>query len=159
MCMEQYDGRPMPPCPLPEDTNPKDLIGATKPDLSLVTPAGLIYEALAMGVGSVNYGPFNWRNKKIQALVYIAALKRHVDMWVDGEEIDRDLENCGACKAKLTDDSIMCPDHSWKPHLGHAKACLGILIDALEGGTLIDNRPKPGSAARLIRKYTIKRAK
>lgn len=119
--------------PDPFSTNPKDLVGVTKPRLSLVPPASLLYEALAMQNGAAKYGPFNWRDKKVQALIYIDALKRHVDAWVDGEEVAAD---------------------SGVPHLAHAKACLGILIDALETGNLVDDRPKKGCMARLIEKFT-----
>lgn len=117
------------------ETNPKDLIGATKPRLSLVTPAGIIYEALAMANGCEKYGAYNFRDKKVQAMIYIEACQRHLLSWLDGEEIAAD---------------------SGVPHLAHAKACLGILIDALETGNLIDNRPKPGAAAKLIDRYTKK---
>ena len=114
-------------------TNPKDLIGVKKPRLSLVSPAGIIYEALAMGNGADRYGAFNWRDKKVQAMIYVEACMRHLLAWQDGEEIAVD---------------------SGVPHLGHAKACLGIIIDALETDCLIDNRPKKGAAAKVLERYT-----
>jgi hypothetical protein len=116
-------------------TNPKDLIGVKKPRLSLVSPAGIIYESLAMQNGGAKYGPFNWREKKVQAMIYIEACMRHLLSWQDGEEIAAD---------------------SGVPHLGHAKACLGILIDAIETNSIIDDRPKNGCAAKLIERYTKK---
>ena len=116
-------------------TNPKDLIGVKKPRLSLVSPAGIIYEALAMGNGADRYGAFNWRDKKVQAMIYVEACMRHLLAWQDGEEIAVD---------------------SGVPHLGHAKACLGIIIDALETDCLIDNRPKKGAAAKVLERYTKK---
>lgn len=118
-----------------DSTNPKDLIGIKKPRLSLVSPAGLVYEALAMGDGSRKYGPFNFRHKKVQALIYVDACMRHLLSWVDREENAKD---------------------SGLPHLGHAKACLGILIDALETGNLIDDRPAEGKTADIIERYTHK---
>lgn len=117
------------------DANPKDLVGVKKPRLSLVSPAGMIYEALAMQNGADKYGPYNWREKKVQAMIYLEACMRHLLAWQEGEEIAAD---------------------SGVPHLGHAKACLGILIDALETDSLIDNRPKKGAAAKLIDRYTKK---
>ncbi len=116
-----------------DSTNPKDLIGVKKPRLSLVSPAGIIYEALAMQNGGAKYGPYNFRDKKVQALIYIDAAMRHLLAWLDGEEVAAD---------------------SGVPHLGHAKACIGILIDALENKCLLDDRPKKGVAAELIERYT-----
>jgi hypothetical protein len=116
-----------------DETNPKDLVGIKKPRLSLIPPAGLVYEALALQNGAIKYGAFNWREKKVQALIYVDACMRHLASWLDGEELASD---------------------SGIPHLAHAKACLGILIDAKETGNLIDDRPKPGVTAALIKKYT-----
>lgn len=110
-------------------TNPKDLLGIKKPPLSLVPSAGLIHEAMAMKNGAAKYGPFNFREKKVQAMIYADAAFRHLLAWIDGEET---------------------ADDSGVHHLGHARACLGILLDAQECGNLIDNRPMKGSAARLI---------
>ena len=113
--------------------NPKDLIGLKKPRLSLVPPAGLVYAALAMANGADKYGPYNWREKKVQAMIYLEAAQRHILSYQDGEE---------------------CAEDSGVPHLGHAIACLLIVIDALETGNLVDNRPKPGPMAALIARYT-----
>lgn len=118
-----------------ESTNPKDKIGIKKPRLSLVSPASLLYEALAMGDGAVKYGPYNWRGKKVQLSIYIDACKRHLDSFFDGEELTRD---------------------SKVPHLGAAKACIGIIIDALETGNLVDDRPPKGVMSDLIEKWTKK---
>lgn len=117
-----------------DETNPKDLIGITKPDLALIPPASIIYEALAMQDGAAKYGPYNWRKKKVRAMIYLSALLRHTLALIDGQDID---------------------PKSGKPHIGHAKACLGILADAKETGNLIDDRPIPGPAAELIEKYTV----
>lgn len=118
-----------------ESANPKDLIGVKKPRLSLVPPSGLIYAALAMANGADKYGAYNWRAKKIQSMIYIEACLRHLYAYMDGEE--------------------NAPD-SGVPHLGHALATLLILIDAIETGNVIDNRPIPGSTAALIERYTKK---
>lgn len=118
-----------------DQTNPKDLIGIKKPRLSLVPPAGILYEALAMADGADKYGPYNWREKKVQAMIYLEACMRHLLAWQDGEEV--------------------APD-SGVPHLAHAKACIGILIDAKETDSLIDNRPKGGVMGELIARHTRK---
>jgi len=115
--------------------NPKDLLGLKKVPLSLVPPASLIYQALAMKDGAAKYSPYNWRENKVVALIYIDACLRHLQSWVDGEEVASD---------------------SGVPHLGHALACLGIIVDAKETGNLVDNRPKPGVAAALLERYTVK---
>ncbi len=112
--------------------NPKDMIGQKKVDLSLIPPAALIYIALAMEDGAKKYGPFNWRENKVRARVYLAAAMRHIAAKLDGEELATD---------------------SLKPHLAHAMACLAIYVDAEETGNLHDDRPTPGAAARLIEKW------
>lgn len=114
--------------------NPKDLLGILKPNLFTVPPSSTIHEAMAMGDGARKYGPFNWRSKKVVASIYIAAAQRHLLAYLDREDIDP--------KSKVH-------------HLGHAKACCGILLDATETGNLIDDRPQKGPAADLIRRLTL----
>lgn len=118
-----------------DQTNPKDLVGAKKPRLSLVPPAGLVYAALAMANGADKYGAYNWREKKIQTMIYLEACMRHLLSFQDGEENAQD---------------------SGLPHLAHALCCILILIDAKETGNLIDNRPKAGPMAALVERYTKK---
>ncbi len=115
------------------DDNPKTAMGAKKPDLSLVPPVSILYEALAMEDGAVKYDPYNWRERKVSARVYVAAAMRHLAQYLDGEDID---------------------PKSGVPHLGHAKACIGIIIDAFETGNLNDNRPKPGAVSRVLADWT-----
>jgi hypothetical protein len=115
------------------DSNPKDLIGMNKPPLSLVPPALIIHTAMGMKNGAIKYGPYNWRDKKVQARIYIDAALRHILEWLDGEENAAD---------------------SGVHHLGHAAACLGILLDAQENDCLIDDRPKKGTAAALVEQFT-----
>lgn len=112
--------------------NPKQAYGDKKINLALVPPASIAYEALAFMEGARKYGPFNWRDKAVEAMTYIAASMRHIGQWQDGEEID---------------------EPSGKPHLGMAKACLGILIDAMTTGNLIDNRPKPGAMTTVLTQH------
>lgn len=114
-------------------TNPKDLIGLTKPPISLVSPIGLVHTAMAMKDGARKYGPYNWRDNKVIASIYVDAAMRHILQWNDGEER---AEDSGA------------------HHLGHAAACLFILLDALENGCLIDDRPTPGKTSEVIKRLT-----
>lgn len=100
--------------------NPKDLQGMKKPPLHLVPPISTLWEAMAMGDGGIKYGPYNWRDKKVVATIYVAAAKRHLDLWLERETYAED---------------------SGVHHLGHAKACCGILLDAEANECLIDDRP------------------
>lgn len=120
---------------LNDSGNPKDIFGKKKPDLSLVPPAATLYAALAMQDGAGKYGPYNWREKKVLARVYVAAAMRHLSQYLDGEDLDPDGDI---------------------PHVGRALACLGILADAIESGNLIDDRPKPGPISRLYARFTKK---
>lgn len=100
-------------------TNPKDLIGAKKVDIAQVPPVALLHEAMAFMDGDAKYGYRNWRGNKVSAKIYISACMRHLNAWAEGEEIASD---------------------SGVHHLGHARACLGILLDAQETGSLLDDR-------------------
>ena len=127
-----------------DETNPKDLLGIRKvPNLSVIPPASIIYEGIAMRYGAYEapladggkgYGPFNWRVKKVRASIYIDAAIRHLMAWQDGEENAKDSD---------------------VPHLGHAKACLGILADAIECGNLEDDRPPKGHAASILDRWKL----
>jgi hypothetical protein len=119
-------------------TNPKDLLGIKKVQLNLVPASSVIYQALAMEDGARKYGPYNWRQNKVIASIYVAAAERHLKAWFDSrEEVAAD---------------------SQKPHLAHALACIGIIVDALETGNLVDDRPPAGAASALIARFEKKGA-
>lgn len=101
--------------------NPKDALGVKKPSLSKIPPIALLHESLAMMDGAGKYMPFNWRDKKIAISVYIDAMKRHLQAFESGEDYAED-SNCH--------------------HLGHLRACAGILLDAIETGNAVDDRHK-----------------
>lgn len=122
-----------------EGENPKDRLGIKKPPLELVPAAGVVHEAMAFKNGGIKYGPYNWRLKRVKALVYIGAAKRHLDRYLDGEDYETDPVT-GVCVHNL----------------GAARACIGILLDAMETGNLDDNRPPKGAAPRLIDEMTEK---
>lgn len=104
-----------------KETNPKDAIGSMKLPLHLVSGTVKAYDALAHFLGNVKYGAWNYRAAGSRASVYMAALNRHMDRWWDaGEECDPIDET---------------------PHLANAKACLNILIEGIENGNLVDDRP------------------
>jgi hypothetical protein len=113
--------------------NPKDVAARGKVQLDSLPSGGAIHTALAIQNGADKYGAFNWRETPIEAMTYIHALKRHVTAWIDGED---------------------CAADSGIHHLGHAAATLMILMDAMECGTLKDNRPPKGKAADLLARYS-----
>ena len=119
--------------PQVQSTNPKDKIGQTKPPLHLIPPGAEILEAVVMGLGEKKYGPYNWREHKVRATVYISAARRHLAAWLDGEDYDPE---------------------SGVTHLAHVRACMGILIDAMVNDMMVDDRPKPGRATDLILENT-----
>lgn len=103
-----------------EGVNPKDRIGATKLDYTVIPAIGLAELAFAMSDGDYKYGAYNYRVEPILARIYAAAAIRHWQKWLDGEE--------------RTADSLA-------HHLGHAAACAVIVIDAQRQGMLVDDRP------------------
>lgn len=102
-------------------TNPKDLQGAKKCDVSLLPAIATYHAAHAMVDGATKYGPYNWREKNVLARVYIAGIKRHVERWEAGEEL-------------ATDSGVH--------NLGGVMACAALLLDAQTTGNLVDNRAK-----------------
>lgn len=119
--------------------NPKDIMGAKKPNLALVPSSAIIGMALAFQNGAEKYGPFNWREegKPVQYMTYLSADLRHTYEFIDGEDVAR--------------DSLMS-------HLAHKMAGIAVLYDAIANGNAIDDRPTKGVAADLIEEYTKKRS-
>lgn len=113
--------------------NPKDRLGMRKPPLRLVPPALRLYASRAMEDGANKYGPYNWRDNAVNLTVYIEAAGRHLDALLDGEDINED---------------------SGVHHAGHVAACMAIILDAMATGNLIDDRPTPGAAAKIIKELT-----
>lgn len=111
--------------------NPKDALGMKKVSFTKFPPAALAHGAHAMMNGASKYGPYNWRGNAVVASIYLDACMRHLNAWFDGEETAED---------------------SGVHHLGHAMACMGIILDAQETGNLIDDRPvgNQGAYNRLV---------
>lgn len=109
--------------------NPKyvEALKCGKLDYSVVPWPALRGLALAMQEGAHKYGRFNYRQDKIEARTYIAAILRHLfgdpstgsDGWINGE--DSDVE-------------------SGLHHLTKVMACCALVLDAEDHGMLIDNR-------------------
>lgn len=110
-------------------TNPKDRIGDTKPQMHLVPPAAVAQMAGVMKLGADKYGPYNWRENDVRLTVYISAAHRHLAALLDGEDFDGE---------------------SGESHAAHAAACLAIVLDAWANENLIDDRPPPGAAPKVI---------
>ncbi len=106
-----------------KSTNPKDLVGMKKVPLSLIPATALAHIAMAFKDGATKYGKANWRIEGVSAQVYIDACMRHLAKWYDEQEEE-------------------APD-SGVHHLGHAAACLCILIDSQMCNNLVDDRPTP----------------
>lgn len=114
-----------------KSSNPKDVLAREEQRVlfHLIPSPGLVYTALAMMDGARKYGPYNWRDEGVGAGTYISAAQRHIRDWLDGEE--------------------EAPD-SGTHHLGHAAACLMILMDAKAIGNLKDDRPAPAPTAEMM---------
>lgn len=105
------------------DGNPKAAQGAKKFSLRFLPLPSAIAVNQALEDGATKYGPANWRESGVAASVYIDAAKRHIEQWFDGSQ-------------ELAQDSGV-------HNLGHAMACLAIIIDAQHNDKLINDRPIP----------------
>lgn len=114
---------------MPDQTNPKDMVGVKKAPLSLVPPSLVIEVSDAMANGAGKYGAYNFRDSSIKMSIYLEAIMRHLYAYMDGEE---NAEDSGCS------------------HLAHMGACIAILIDARAEGNLIDDRPTKGPAAQML---------
>jgi hypothetical protein len=112
-----------------ESDNPKNIAARNRIKTVLLPSAGIIHGAHAAMDGAKKYGPYNWRQKKIALMEYASAIERHLRDWVDGED---------------------CATDSKCHHLGHIIATASIMLDALECGAAIDDRPTKGCAADLL---------
>lgn len=99
--------------------DPKGAAGKLKPQLQLIPPISNVETAKALKHGADRYGPWNWRTANVESMTYIGAIKRHLDAYLDGQDLDE----------------------SGAHHLGHIAASCAILLDAAKFGTLVDNRP------------------
>lgn len=123
-------------CLAHDDPNPKKLYGDKKPGVTGISPVATFTEAFAAELGAAKYGPYNWRNKPVNARTYLDAIYRHLALWQLGEEND---------------------DQTGVSHLGNIRSCAAILLDAAAVSALIDDRPKNEAAlAELKRLFALK---
>lgn len=112
--------------PEEEPKNPKDAIASSKIPVHLWPSVATMHGAMALLDGQMKYGRTNWRATPVRASVYVGALQRHLNDYYEGQ----------------TWDASGCHN------LGHALACLAILVDAEAAGTLIDDRQFNGAGYR-----------
>jgi len=103
-------------------SNPKDVLAASESrvQMGLIPRTALIHTAMAFADGAKKYGAYNWREEGVGVMTYLDAADRHIADFLDGETA------AGDSKAH---------------HLGHAIACLAIILDAFAVGNVVDNRP------------------
>ena len=104
---------------VPPSENPKAACGAVKPLLGLVPPRFTLALTLALQWGARRYGKRNWVQDPVRASTYVSAMRRHLDMWAAGEDVDPE---------------------TGVGHLGHLAASCAILVDAMGQGTMRDDR-------------------
>lgn len=112
-----------------DQTNPKDLMGAKKDQVHLVSPEFIRGTARAMHYGAhlakkadgtLGYGEYNWRDKQVRLSIYYGAIMRHAMALFEGQDLDPD---------------------SGLPHEDHIAANVNIIKDAKKHNCLLDDRP------------------
>ena len=103
------------------ERNPKAAaaVNDAKPRLDLLEPVADEDIADVMAHGADKYGVENYRDIPIHLRTYIAATRRHLNAIKRGEDIDPD---------------------SGKSHWAHIGANVHVVLGALDGGTLVDDR-------------------
>lgn len=103
-------------------TNPKDLAAISRVPMHLVPDTLMLYAAMGFAEGDSKYIGYNFRVAGVSVMTYVAALRRHLMKYVNGEWADK--------KTKV-------------PHLASVACCVAILIDGHVVGNINDDRP-PG---------------
>lgn len=103
-----------------KDSNPKDAAASGRLPMHMVPDTLGIYAAMAFAEGDSKYIAYNFRIAGVRVSVYVAALRRHLMKYYNGEWADQ--------KTKV-------------PHLASVAACTSILIDGHVTGIIVDDRP------------------
>jgi hypothetical protein len=119
-----------------KSTNPKKAMGMAKPPVHLIPGSALIALSIPFKDGAEKYGAFNWRDDPVDVSTYVAAAKRHLDLYFNGQDVVSDS------KGKAL-------------NLAAVMACCAILIDAEAQGTLIDDRPPAQDLEKWADKWTV----
>lgn len=112
-----------------KESNPKQAFADNKIPVHLWPPVATYLGTLGLLDGACKYGRANWRASGVLASTYYSAIQRHINAWMEGENLDPE---------------------SGLPHLGHALACLAILADAQMTGMLTDDRNYRGEGYRTV---------
>jgi hypothetical protein len=110
-------------------TNPKQTLGSDKVPFHLWPEVASILGALGCEDGMLKYGRTNWRAAGVRASIYYDAVRRHMNAWFEGEDIDPD---------------------SGLHHFAHALASIAILADAMAAGRFNDDRMVAGGYRAFI---------
>ena len=118
---------------MPAEENPKHIQAMKdgKAPLEYLVDFVMAGDAYVHQGGAIKYGYRNWTIDKIKASTYIAAIRRHLNAWSAGEDLDP-------------------PDKGgsgWS-HLYHIRAGCAIVLDAENAGTLIDDRDRAESISQ-----------
>jgi hypothetical protein len=105
-----------------KESNPKDAAASGRLPLNLVPDTLNLFAAMGFAEGDSKYLGYNFRVAGVRAMTYVAALRRHLMKYVNGEWND----------AK-----------TGVPHLASVACCVAILIDGHVVGNIVDDRP-PG---------------
>jgi hypothetical protein len=101
-------------------TNPKDNAAVDRLPLHFVPDTLNLFAAMAMAEGDSKYIAYNYRVAGVRVSVYVAALRRHLMRYFNGEWADK---------------------KTGVPHLASVAACTAILIDGHVVGNIVDDRP------------------
>ena len=115
-----------------KDTNPKDQAATTRLDMTLFPDTAVAYGALAMTEGDLKYGGFNYRVAGVRVSVYVAAIKRHLAKFYNGEWAD---------------------PKTGVPHLASILGCAGVLVDGFEMKNVTDDRPPSVDMDKLLTEF------
>lgn len=110
-------------------TNPKDALSGSKLPLEMWPATATAMGALGLLDGATRYGQANYRATGARASVYIGAIKRHLEAYMEGEE---------------------CAADSGVPHLAAILANAAILVDCTAKGNLVDDRAFPGGYLEMV---------
>lgn len=132
------------PAPFTADKkpSPKTLDSSHKIPVNLCPSSAVIAIALVIAQGHKKPGRtiYNWRSQPISFMEYMAAVQRHQMKSIDGEDFDKELSDLAGVPVR----------HDWAAMSGMA-----IIEDARQAGTLIDDRPLKGGAAKFLAEITI----
>lgn len=103
-----------------KDSNPKDAFGSRKVPLHMIPKQVLAGIALGMLEGACKYGAFNYRAVGVRCSTYLAAARRHLDAFEEGQDIDPE---------------------SGLHHIDKALSSLVVMRDAMLNDMCEDDRP------------------